>query len=226
MPIIMKNNIAYAGSYDNQVKQLKLAEYIELEKAGKTNSDTVYFIEDANEEIAKNIAYDNTDTGLEATDMQSAIDELNSNLESCFQSVSDGKSLVASAITDKGVTTASDATFETMANNITSLETGGLLKPGQALIMSNAVVNSITDINTTKTCSITSAYWMCIIIRNNGWTKFSKNWTDATRFASITNGVIMNHGTAASITVDPSTEYIIAGRYTDTTSTTLTVNVS
>lgn len=44
--------------------------------------------------------------------------------EECFQSVSDGKALVASAITDKGVTTASDATFETMANNIESIPTG------------------------------------------------------------------------------------------------------
>lgn len=41
-----------------------------------------------------------------------------SKLEEVFQSVSDGKELIASAITDKGVTTASDATFQTMANNI------------------------------------------------------------------------------------------------------------
>lgn len=36
-------------------------------------------------------------------------------------SVSNGKSLIASAITDKGVSTASDATFQTMANNIRSI---------------------------------------------------------------------------------------------------------
>lgn len=38
-------------------------------------------------------------------------------------SVSNGKSLIASAITDKGVSTASDATFQTMANNIRALST-------------------------------------------------------------------------------------------------------
>lgn len=38
-------------------------------------------------------------------------------------SVSNGKSLIASAITDKGVSTASDATFQTMANNIRSIQT-------------------------------------------------------------------------------------------------------
>lgn len=39
-----------------------------------------------------------------------------------FQSVSDGKALVASAITDQGVTTTSDATFETMATNIGTIQ--------------------------------------------------------------------------------------------------------
>ena len=45
----------------------------------------------------------------------------NSDLESLKSSVSNGKSLIASAITDKGVSTASDATFQTMANNIGSI---------------------------------------------------------------------------------------------------------
>jgi len=40
------------------------------------------------------------------------------------QSVSNGKAQVASAITGKGVPTASDATFETMANNINAISTG------------------------------------------------------------------------------------------------------
>lgn len=40
------------------------------------------------------------------------------------KSVSDGKSSVASAITAKGVTTATDATFDTMATNIGKIQTG------------------------------------------------------------------------------------------------------
>ena len=39
-------------------------------------------------------------------------------LDEVKTSVSNGKSLIASAITDKGVSTASDATFQTMSNNI------------------------------------------------------------------------------------------------------------
>ena len=41
------------------------------------------------------------------------------------KSVSDGKTLVATAITDKGVETAADATFAIMAANIKAIETGG-----------------------------------------------------------------------------------------------------
>ena len=43
-------------------------------------------------------------------------------------SVSNGKSLIASAITDKGVSTASDATFQTMADNIHALSTAPTFK--------------------------------------------------------------------------------------------------
>lgn len=56
--------------------------------------------------------------------LYSSINELNEGLESCFQSVSDGKNLIASAITDKNVPTDATDTFETMANNIASLKLG------------------------------------------------------------------------------------------------------
>ena len=44
-----------------------------------------------------------------------------SSVDSLFTSVSNGKALVASAITDKGIQTASDATFQQMSDNIRSL---------------------------------------------------------------------------------------------------------
>lgn len=50
--------------------------------------------------------------------VKSAIDELG-------ESVAEGKALIASAITDKGVETDSNATFETMASNIENLNSGG-----------------------------------------------------------------------------------------------------
>lgn len=48
------------------------------------------------------------------TNLVEAINEL-------FQNVSNGKNLIATAITDKGVNTGSDDTFETMANNISNI---------------------------------------------------------------------------------------------------------
>lgn len=62
--------------------------------------------------------------GMTATDVQGAVSEL-------FTSVSNGKSLVASAITDKGVPTAADATFQTMHDNILEISGGGSCSPFQ-----------------------------------------------------------------------------------------------
>lgn len=67
---------------------------------------------------AADVSYDNTTSGMTADDVQDAIDEV-------FQSVSSGKTLVAGAITDKGVTTSASDTFATMAANIAAIPTGG-----------------------------------------------------------------------------------------------------
>ena len=59
-----------------------------------------------------------TDTVYDDTGIRNEINTLK-------KSVSDGKTTVANAITAKGVTTATDATFTTMANNISQIESGG-----------------------------------------------------------------------------------------------------
>jgi len=68
-----------------------------------------------------------------------------------FQSVSNGKALVASAITGKGVVTASDATFQTMADNISAIQTGGAtsmfsktnqVRPDNAKIAFNDIISA------------------------------------------------------------------------------------
>lgn len=63
---------------------------------------------------ASDISYDGIESGSVSTNVQDAIDEL-------FISVSEGKSLIASAVTDKGVETAADASFETIAENISQI---------------------------------------------------------------------------------------------------------
>ena len=52
------------------------------------------------------------------TDVDEELSSLEAKIEDLKQSVSDGKDLIASAITDKGVTTSNTETFSNMANNI------------------------------------------------------------------------------------------------------------
>lgn len=67
---------------------------------------------------ASAITYDNTTSGMTADDVQDAIDEV-------FTSVSDGKEVIADAITDKGVPTSATDSFDTMATNISNISGGG-----------------------------------------------------------------------------------------------------
>lgn len=63
---------------------------------------------------ADGVSFDGGNTGMEAKNVQDAIMEL-------FTSGSEGKALIASAITAKGVDTAADATFQTMKENILAI---------------------------------------------------------------------------------------------------------
>ena len=80
-------------------------------------------------------------TKTELSSVSSTVSELSSDVQECFQSVSEGKSAIASAITGKGVSTAADATFQTMANNINSIETKTTLENS---ILSSCVWNMVT----------------------------------------------------------------------------------
>ena len=67
-------------------------------------------------------------------DLQTQVDTLSDTVSDCFTNVSNGKSLVASAITDKGVSTDSDATFATMADNIAAIQTSAALQSKSAAL--------------------------------------------------------------------------------------------
>lgn len=64
---------------------------------------------------AEQVGYNNEGTGITATNVQDAVTEL-------FTSVSEGKAAIAAAITDKGVATAADATFQQMAEKIGEIQ--------------------------------------------------------------------------------------------------------
>ena len=78
---------------------------------------TVSLTNTVNSLSATNVSYSNSNTSsiITSNQVQGAIDDL-------FQSVSDGKSRIAEAITDKGVSTSSSASFATMARNIKKIE--------------------------------------------------------------------------------------------------------
>lgn len=60
-------------------------------------------------------------TTIKLKDVVSSINDINDKVEDLKKSVSDGKRAIASAITDIGVSTEADATFNTMADNIKSI---------------------------------------------------------------------------------------------------------
>lgn len=60
-----------------------------------------------------------------------ALAEVDARVDELFQNVSDGKELIASAITDKGVYASDDETFEELSNKITLIPVG---PPGSNII--------------------------------------------------------------------------------------------
>ena len=59
---------------------------------------------------------------------KSEVDNLSSRVDEVFQSVSNGKNLLARAITDKGINTLATDNFETMSNNIKNIKSVDIFK--------------------------------------------------------------------------------------------------
>lgn len=112
-----KSEDAHANILSDMVKATGGATMTMGETIGVGPYD-IQITEDEDGEIsASDVSYDNRASGMTATDVQGAVTEL-------FTSVSNGKNLIAGAITDKGVSTSGDATFRQMADNIGAIETG------------------------------------------------------------------------------------------------------
>ena len=60
--------------------------------------------------------------------LQTQVDNLVTNVEKCFTNASDGKKLIANAVTGKGVPTLETDTFAKMAGNITKIKTDPILQ--------------------------------------------------------------------------------------------------
>ena len=97
--------------------------------------------------------------------LQILFETLQTELTNVKKSVSDGKSSIASAITDNGVTTAADATFATMTSNIKAIAANNYNAGVTAAKKGNAVAeNVLAD----KTFTNSSSIGLTGTMTNNG----------------------------------------------------------
>lgn len=97
------------------------------------------------------------------------IKAVNETVDTLKKSVSDGKTKVANAITDKGVETATDATFDVMAENISKIETGGGELHGATLAVSTS---ESTLFGQTVTLTLNGANVGTTVFADNGTCSF------------------------------------------------------
>ena len=90
--------------------------------------------EQEGELAALQVGYNNTATGMTATNVQGAVDEL-------FTSVSEGKALIAAAVTDKGVETAATDSFAEMAGKVGQISSGPGSAPSFETIVQRIIAN-------------------------------------------------------------------------------------
>ena len=96
----------------NELMNTKTNEKIDANKAVAEQMNT-----DTNSKIDSNKLA--TDTSISS--LQAQIDSLSERLEAVFQLVSDGKARIGATLTELGVATVSDASFETIEGNIRTL---------------------------------------------------------------------------------------------------------
>lgn len=93
---------------------------------------------------------------------------LKEELDKVFQNVDNGKDLIASAITDKGINTSKDDTFETMANNINSIDiSGGIDSIHTAMIDLGYSFTDLNGIDSDKTAHIISKWFVLKSVTDN-----------------------------------------------------------
>ena len=119
-----------------------------------------YFKNKLDSIFAKKTDLPKTDSSLNSTSTNPVQNKVvYTEIESLKKSVSDGKTALASAITEKGVSTASNATFDTMASNISNIRTESILT-GDAI--SGNVLSGKTFYNTDAKTKVTGT------MANNG----------------------------------------------------------
>lgn len=185
--------------------KITTAELNRMEQGIKTNS-TQY------KDIAKEVGTETLKTT--AQDVKGAINEV-------FQNVSNGKQLIATAITDKGVVTSSDDTFQTMATNIGKISGGSSITYSITNNLSHAVNN-----NSNTTVEKYNSYSANITI-NDGYTldsvTITMGGTDITSSCYSNGNISIEHVTGdivitVTTSVIPPNTYSVTNTLTQCTS--------
>lgn len=125
-----------AKEYTNsQIRNQNFSDFAKLKDVQAVDSKLSQKIEECGQQCANNLTTQIkgvvNDVNANFQDVNNAINQLNSSQNNLFQSVSSGKQKIAGAITDKGVATSANDSYDTMAGNIRSIKTGGgELAPG------------------------------------------------------------------------------------------------
>lgn len=118
---IIANTAAIQGLEADEIKIVTLNEYNALTEEQKKEKNYLIWDESTNNILIDNILDENSTNPVQNKVITKEITELK-------KSVSDGKTLVAAAITEKGVATEGTDSFATMAENISNIQVGGANK--------------------------------------------------------------------------------------------------
>lgn len=145
---------------------------------------TIEFDEEDNENLtASSIEYNNETSSMKATNVQSAIDEL-------FTDVSEGKALIATAVTDKGVETAATDSFSIMADKIGQITTETPIETVDIIFESLSGVSGCTVIIEYENAPM--SVW--VVQKNN--------------YKVIKNSIItINAGSSSGLKITPQSAY-------------------
>lgn len=134
--------------------------------------------------------------------IEEGIEGVNQKVADLFQSVSNGKTLIASAITDKGVTTSNIATFQTMANNIRAI-------PSSSEVVTYTVTNNLTNCSTDNDVAtvIANNSYSATITADDGYALDTVTVTmgnDDITSTSVSDGVITIDSVTGNIVITAS----------------------
>ena len=112
VPILNVNEVATKKYVDDAIEN--------IETSGGSN------INDTTASATTTYSSNKIETIIGSATLNTSAQDLKGAINEVFQNVSNGKQLIATAITDKGVATSSNSTFQTMADNIKNISSANI----------------------------------------------------------------------------------------------------